>query len=58
MNISLYARPVMDHQVENTAPGIALVAHDACKQEMRSGLASIARHCRDICFIQPVLPAV
>ena len=34
MNISLYARPVMDHQIENTAPGIALVAHDACKQEM------------------------
>ena len=24
----------MDYQFENTAPGIALVAHDACKQEM------------------------
>jgi len=34
MNVSFYARPVMNHQVENTAPGIALVAHDACKQEM------------------------
>ena len=34
MNFSLYTRPVMDHQVENTAPGIALVAHDACKQEI------------------------
>lgn len=37
MNVSLYARPVMDHQVENTKPGIALVAHDACKQEMIEG---------------------
>ena len=34
MNVSLYARPVMDHQFERTTPGIALVAHDACKQEM------------------------
>ena len=34
MNVSLYSRPVMDHQVERTHPGIALVAHDACKQEM------------------------
>lgn len=34
MNVSLYARPVMAHQFENLAPGIALVAHDACKQEM------------------------
>lgn len=34
MNVSLYARRVMDHQRENTAPGVALVAHDAYKQEM------------------------
>jgi methylglyoxal synthase len=34
MSTSAYARPVMDFQFDNTAPGIALVAHDACKQEM------------------------
>ena len=34
MNSFLYARPVMDHHFENAAPSIALVAHDACKQEM------------------------
>lgn len=30
----LYAWPVMDHQLVSTSPGIALIAHDACKQEM------------------------
>jgi methylglyoxal synthase len=34
MNVSLYARPVMDHQFVTASPGIALIAHDACKQEM------------------------
>jgi methylglyoxal synthase len=34
MNVSLYTRPVMDHRVEKSTTGIALVAHDACKQEM------------------------
>lgn len=34
MNVSLYARPVMNNRVEKVTPGIALVAHDACKQEM------------------------
>lgn len=34
MNVSLYSRPVMNLQLESTEPGIALVAHDACKQEM------------------------
>ena len=34
MNVSLYAQPVMDYQFRNASPGIALVAHDARKQEL------------------------
>lgn len=34
MNTFVYARPVMNLELPSAAPGIALVAHDACKQEM------------------------
>jgi methylglyoxal synthase len=38
-----YTRPVMDVSIESSAPGIALVAHDACKQ----GMLEWARFNRD-----------
>jgi methylglyoxal synthase len=34
MKSYLYARPVMDQPFRNAAPGIALVAHDARRQEL------------------------
>lgn len=34
MNSDLYTRSVMNPEIEKEAPGIALVAHDACKQAM------------------------
>lgn len=34
MNYSLYAQPVMDHPFRSAAPGIALVAHDARRQDL------------------------
>ncbi len=34
MNSRYYTRHVMDEELESKTPGIALVAHDACKQGM------------------------
>lgn len=34
MNAITYTRQVMDVTIKQDAPGIALVAHDACKEEM------------------------
>ena len=43
MNSDLYTRHVMDPRTEKEAPGVALVAHDACKQ----GMLEWARFNRD-----------
>ena len=43
MNTNLYTRHVMDPKAEKETPGIALVAHDACKQ----GMLDWARSNRD-----------
>ena len=43
MNSDLYTRRVMDPKTEKEAPGVALVAHDACKQ----GMLEWARFNRD-----------